>query len=203
MLEDAATDLKTLLDRGYRRDSALKFVGDHYLLTKGERNRLLREIYSEAEIRHAASKLHPISAIRDQPVAVDGFNVLITVEAGLAGGEVFMCQDGFMRDNVMAFGNYRIGKSTMDAADRVLEVLGEHKPKHVTWIFDSQISGSGRLAEYVRKACVDAGLSEGCTTCPTADARIVKMNLLTATSDTALIRRLHAVFDLPAAVIDL
>ena len=202
MSENAVEELKFLLDRGYRREYALQFVGDHHMLGKRERNRLLREVYSDDEIEHTTQKLQPINAIRDKAVAVDGFNVLITVETGLAGGEVYTCQDGLLRDNAMAFGNYKITDGTENAVNAAVKALAEHQPKHVTWVFDSQISGSGKLAEYVRRKMVEAGLKEDCTTCPAADGRILKMNTLTATSDTALIRRLDSIFDLAAAALD-
>ncbi|MBD3387769.1 MAG: DUF434 domain-containing protein [Candidatus Altiarchaeales archaeon] len=203
MLSQAGEELKFLLDRGYNRESALRFVSNHYELPKKARNRILREIFSEAEIQETASKLYPINSISGNQMVVDGFNVLITVEEGMCGGDVFRCHDGLLRDNAMAFSNYRISSDTNRAADAVLAVLSEHQPKHVTWVFDSQISGSGRLAEYVRRGMLDSGIRGESMTSPKADGHIMKMNLLTGTSDSALIRRLNYVVDIPSAVVDL
>ncbi len=202
LINRAGEDLRMLLDRGYRKDYALRFVGDHYELPKKQRNLIMRAVYSEAEVRQTREKLRPVAAMQGHPLAIDGFNVIITVETGLEGGEIFMSQDGILRDNTMAFGSYRVGSSTREAADKVLEVLNEHPPSQVTWVFDSQISRSGRLAAYVGEKMDELGLDGAAMTCPTADHRLVKMNVLTATSDSALIERLTAIVDLPGEIID-
>jgi hypothetical protein len=200
VLEYARDDLKFLLDRGYRKDSALGFVGDHHHLDARARNRLMRETYSDLEIADTESKLMGAEAVRGKILVIDGFNVLITVEAGLAGGEVFLSQDGVVRDNSMAFANYRISSETETAADAVLEVLAENPPTLATWVFDSQVANSGRLAEQVRRRMEEIGLKGKSMTAPDADTQILKLNSLTATSDTQLIRRLETVVDLPGAV---
>jgi hypothetical protein len=201
VMEGARGDLKILLDRGYRKDSALAFVGDHHHLGARARNRLLRETFSELEIADTQSKLVSAEDIAGKGLVVDGFNVLITLEALITGGEAFLCQDGMVRDNAMAFANYRIQETTEAAADGIVSLLCGNPPKEATWVFDSQISGSGRLAEYVRRRMEESGLRGRSMTCPDADAQILRFDALTATSDTPLIRRLEAVVDLPQAVL--
>lgn len=44
-LKMAAEDLKYLLNRGYRKSVALKFVANHYLLGRDERNYLARYVF--------------------------------------------------------------------------------------------------------------------------------------------------------------
>ncbi len=199
-LAEARDDFKTLLDRGYRRDSALSFVCDHHRLDAPARNRLLREVYSEPEIADTESKLINPGMLAGRELVVDGFNVLITVEAGLSGGEVFLSMDGMVRDNAMAFSNYKIRSETEDAAARVVGELARNPPSVTTWVFDSQIGNSGRLAEHVRRLMDAQGVRGRCMTSPDADGSILKFNSTTATSDTMLIRRLESVVDLPQAV---
>jgi len=199
-LTEARDDVKILLDRGYRRDSALAFVGDHHHLDSSARNRLMREVYSDPEIADTESKLVHPSLLGGRELVVDGFNVLITVEAGLAGGEVFLSMDGMVRDNSMAFSNYKIRSETEAAAAAVVEQLSRNPPSVTTWVFDSQVSNSGRLAEHVRRLMDSRGLRGRCMTSPDADGSILKFNATTATSDTMLIRRLESVVDLPQAV---
>jgi hypothetical protein len=203
ILEYARDDLKCLLDRGYRKDSALGFVADHHHLDAKARNRLMRETYSNDEISDTESKITPIEEIKGKDLVIDGFNVLITVETGFSGGELFLSMDGIVRDNTMAFANYKIRDETAAAADEVVKVLAQYRPLEATWVFDSQISGSGRLAEYVRKAMATAGVRGKCMTAPDADGQILRLNTLTATSDTPMIRRLAAIVDLPQAVFSL
>ncbi|MFH1055573.1 MAG: DUF434 domain-containing protein [Candidatus Altiarchaeota archaeon] len=200
-LEDAREDIRILLDRGYRKCSALSFISDHYRLDRRQRNRLLREVYSYDEMKSTKAKLKPIEAVKGRELVIDGFNVVITVEAGRSGGEVFPCQDGMMRDNTMAFSNYKVGEGTENAVDAVVQALAKHRPSHITWVFDSQIPKSGRLAEYVRERMTEAGLEGDANTAKNADGTILKLNKTTATSDSALIRKLEGVLDLPAAIL--
>jgi hypothetical protein len=202
VLEAARDEIKFLLDRGYRKDSAVDFVGDHHHIDASCRSRLMRETYSELEIEDTSSKLVSAADLSGRDLAIDGFNVLITLDTLLSGGEAFVCQDGMVRDNARAFSNYRIGEGTETAADSVIGLLAAARPASVTWVFDSQISGSGRLAEYVRRAMEAVGVRGRCMTSPEADAQILKLNMITATSDTPMIRRLEAVVDLPQAVVE-
>ncbi|MBU0762928.1 MAG: DUF434 domain-containing protein [Candidatus Altiarchaeota archaeon] len=202
-LPGAQEDLRFLLDRGYRKEYALKFVGDHHNLLLKERNLLFRQTYSQREIQVTLSKLKPTEFITGRHLVIDGFNVLITIEHAMANGEVFLCQDGLVRDNVAAFSNYKIKESTRKAADKVIEILVKCPPKDICWVFDSQISGSGTLSQYVMKRLSEEKLQGESITSPTADHQISKLNLLTATSDSALIDRLVRVVDLPAAVLEI
>ncbi|WP_407282659.1 DUF434 domain-containing protein [Methanolobus sp. WCC1] len=44
----AADDIRYLLEKGYKRDSAIRFVADHYKLDKNERYILARTVFSDA-----------------------------------------------------------------------------------------------------------------------------------------------------------
>ena len=196
----ACDELKFLLDRGFRKDSALRFIGDHHQLDTLGRNRLLRTVYSEEDVRDTKSKLRPVAWLKGKKLAVDGFNVLITAEAVLSGGEYFLSDDGLSRDNAMAFSNYRVGHVTRKAADAVLEVLASNRPSHASWVFDSQISGSGKLAAYVLGRMEAADMPGDSAAYRAADHQILKLGRATATSDSVLVRKLRAVVDLPAAL---
>ncbi len=195
-------DLKLLLDRGYPKEYALWFIGDHHGLTTAERNLVMRQAYSEQEISSTQAKLKPISYLAGRHFVIDGFNVIITLEQALFTGGAFKCMDGLIRDNAMAFSNYKITDNTRKTVDEVIDLLAESKPKDVTWVFDSQLSGSGSLSQYVMRRQREAGIPGESMTSPTADHQIYRLNLLTATSDSALIKRLNEIIDLPAAVLD-
>jgi hypothetical protein len=197
----ASADLKMLLDRGYRKESSISFVGDHHHLNAKARNRLMREVFSDGEISDTESKLTPMEELEGADLAVDGFNVLITAETALLGGDAFVCQDGLMRDNSMVFSNFKIRDETLACADKVIDVLTKYAPRRVVWVFDSQISGSGKVAEHVRTRMEAQGLKGESITCPDADSHLLRLHMTTATSDTALIRKLEAIVDLPQAVL--
>ena len=89
-LQEAAYDLRFLLDRGYRKKGALQFVANKYVLNKHERNYLARSVFSSLKSEERREKIVDISKIRDQFLLVDGYNVLITVESITRGNVMLL-----------------------------------------------------------------------------------------------------------------
>ncbi|MDB6136090.1 MAG: hypothetical protein JWM59_4333 [Verrucomicrobiales bacterium] len=81
---------------------------------------------------------------------IDGFNLLITLEAALGGGLVFRARDGALRDLASVHDTYRSVEETDDALLLAGETLAEFRPASVTWLFDAPVSNSGRIAQRVR-----------------------------------------------------
>lgn len=81
---------------------------------------------------------------------IDGFNLLITLEAALGGGLIFKCRDSAVRDLASVHGTYRSVEETESALLLAGEALAPWKPASVTWLFDSPVSNSGRIAQKVR-----------------------------------------------------
>lgn len=200
-LDEAIKDLRFLLDRGYKKEYALRFVSDHHMLSKHERNIVYRMTHSQSHIDVMGSKLKGADYLAGRHLAIDGFNVLITIEAAQKGQNCFLCQDGMLRDDCMAFSNYKIGEGTYEAAEMVLDFLSIIKPKTVRWVFDSQISGSGRLAQMILAKMKARKMDGEALTSPNADRHLSHLNLITATSDAPLICQITHVTDLPALVL--
>ena len=198
----ACEDFRIILDRGYHRENALNFVADHHLLNNSERMFVSKFVHSQKDADDIRHKLKDGSYLSGRHLAVDGFNVLITVENHLNGGECILCQDGLLRDNLISFSNYKVRESTEKAAEKVLEYLLEVKPKTVRWIFDSQISGSGRLAKKIMDKLDAAGIPGESITSPQADSQLSHLNLLTATTDPNLIKQLTQIVDIPQNIIN-
>src|SRR5262245_28733674 len=97
-LRAAARELHWLLDRGYPPASALRFCGDHHQLDTRQRLLLQRAACTTAQAQ--ARRLHRLATdrLRGRRVQLDGFNVLITVEAALAGALLLRAADGCLRD---------------------------------------------------------------------------------------------------------
>ncbi len=195
-LKDSFKDYKYLLDRGYRRRTALNFVCGHYRLGKKDRNRLVRRVYSEEEIRDHKSRKIPIGDIRGERVVVDGFNVLIGAECALGRGEVIKAQDGFHRDALGIFGRYKQSRYTGKAVELILKTLKKHEPSDVLILFDAQVSKSGELAAKVRKKMEGLDLNGDAHTARNVDYQIKKLNRITATGDTAIIEKVDKAIDL-------
>lgn len=85
-LQGASADLCWLLDRGYAMRSALTLVGDRYALAQRQRLAVARSTCAASDRDRRLAHQAPVAALRDAELWIDGYNLLITVEAALAGG---------------------------------------------------------------------------------------------------------------------
>ena len=149
-LHDAVYELCWLLDRGYARHSAIQLVGDHHQLTERQRLAISRSACSSVNRSIRQAKRLPIEQIKDQPLVIDGFNLIITVETAMAGGLLLGCCDGCIRDIASIHGTYRQVQETRQAIELIGKALQPFTPESVLWLFDKPVSNSGRLAVLVR-----------------------------------------------------
>lgn len=82
-----------------------------------------------------------------QPIAIDGYNFLITIESGLSGGIVLECRDGAWRDVASIHGTYRQVHETAPAIRYIAEGLHNLNVPSATWFLDAPVSNSGRLRQ--------------------------------------------------------
>ena len=152
-LRQSAADLSFLFSRDYAQDAALKLVGDHYQLDVRQRRAILRGACSEESLRHRTSTQVPNHGLPGSPVAIDGYNLLITVESALSGGVLLRGRDGCVRDMASIHGSYHKVEETIPAIRLIGATLQELRIANSTWFFDSPVSNSGRLkALLVREA---------------------------------------------------
>jgi len=199
-LDKASQDLKYLLDRNYTRTTAINLVVNRYKLSEKNRNLLHRYVFPEKEIRAHRKKLCPLRRMRGKKIVIDGYNVLITVEAVLEGKDAILGMDGILRDVKGIFSKYKFDKNSEKATDKILEKLKKFSPSFTLFIFDSQISKSGELAAFVRERMEEHGLTGDAITSPHADKEIKKLNCITLSSDSIIIENVDRVIDLPSKI---
>src|SRR5947208_3428937 len=85
-LATAVADLAWLLTRGYAEPSSLKLVGDRYRLVERQRTAVLRSACSDSALADRKSRQVDASSLRSQPIRIDGFNLILTLESALGGG---------------------------------------------------------------------------------------------------------------------
>ncbi|MGI9518211.1 MAG: DUF434 domain-containing protein [Pirellulaceae bacterium] len=150
-LQQATADLSWLLSGEYSLAAALKLVGDRYKLRQRQRLAVQRSACSDRSLaRRTAHQLQPGDA-RDHSVDIDGFNLLMTIEAALAGGVIIAGKDGCLRDMASVHGTFRVVEETAPALSLIEDKLCEIGPAAVTWYFDSPVSNSGRIAACIRQ----------------------------------------------------
>ena len=145
ILRKAVCDMSMLLTRGYAEKSTLKLVGDRYSLTARQRLAVRRSVCSDQQLRSRVSKQVSRENIKNRQVVIDGFNVLITMEALLSSAPVFICRDGCFRDLSGIHGSYRRVSETTSGLEIIAGCLNNLKVKSVRWLLDKPVSNSGKL----------------------------------------------------------
>lgn len=146
VLRTAVVELSWLLSRGYAEASALALVGNRHELRKRQRDAVRRCACGDASLSaRIARRLAPPLAGR--ALAIDGFNVLITLESALAGAPVFRGRDGLLRDVASVHGNWREVATTAAALERLAVAIDALGATAVTWLLDRPVSQSARLAQ--------------------------------------------------------
>jgi hypothetical protein len=187
LLRLAVAELSWLLSRGYQLKSALKLVGDRHNLRERQRLAVSRAACSDAQAARRAQTRLPLAAVRGRDVIIDGFNLIITVEAALGGGLLARGRDRLIRDLSSVHGSYRSVAETERAILVVGEALDETGPRAVRWLLDRPVSNSGRLAERIREMASERNWRWEVAAVFNPDAEIVASDAIAVTSDSNIL----------------
>jgi hypothetical protein len=202
-LQQATADLCWLLSRGYVTPSALKLVGDRYRLTARQRTAVARCACSEADLaRRAAHQVDARQMAAAGPLWLDGYNVLTTVEAALAGGVLLAARDGTYRDMASMHGSYRKVAETRPALELIGREIAALGVSECLWYLDRPVSNSGRLKKLIEEVAAAAGWSWQVELAPDPDAILAEADPVVATADSVILDRCRAWFNLARSVID-
>lgn len=144
-LRSATADLSWLLGRVYATTSSTALVGDRHALAKRQRGAVARCAASDASVRARREKEVAPEALRGTELWIDGYNVLTTVEAALAGGVVLRARDGCLRDVASVHGSWRRVEETEPALRAIGAEMAREGVARAHWLLDRPISNSGRL----------------------------------------------------------
>jgi hypothetical protein len=122
-LQRAVADYSLLLSKGYADKSSLKLVGDRFSLTDRQRLAVMRSACSDEQLAGRAEREMQISELAGQPIVIDGYNLLITVEAAMSGGLIFKGRDGCFRDLASIHGTYHKVTETIPALQMIAQFL--------------------------------------------------------------------------------
>jgi hypothetical protein len=186
-LRAAVAELSWLLTRRYAAKSALKLVGDRYELTERQRLAVSRAACSDASLERRAARSVRLDEVKGEKLIVDGFNLIITVEAALGGGLLMLCRDGCMRDLSSVHGSYRAVEETERALALIGDVLATLQPASAEWLLDKPISNSGRLAERIRDLAAARGWPWSVELVFNPDREIATSNSIVVTSDSNIL----------------
>ena|ERR1043165_3287474 len=186
-LRGAVTDLSWLLGRGYAMKSALKLVGDQFNLTERQRLAVSRATCADAQKEARRARCLSINDIRNEELLVDGFNLIITIEAALGGGVLLLSRDECIRDLSSVHGSYRSVMETDKAIHLIGEALADSGPSAVRWFLDRPISNSGRLAQKIKDLAAEKSWQWTVEVVFNPDADILASSGIAVTSDSLIL----------------
>lgn len=195
-LREAVVDLCWLLSRGYNLTSSLKLAGDRYGLRERQRLAVSRCACSDQDRQRRKDHCLAIEEIRDQPVTVDGFNLIITIEAALSGGPLLIGIDDCIRDLSSVHGSYRSVEETDRAITMIGDVLQQLAPSSVLWLLDRPVSNSGRLAAKLKDLASHANWPWSVEVVFNPDAAIIASPAIAITSDSSILNHVSRWSDL-------
>jgi hypothetical protein len=200
-LPDAAADFRFLLGRGYPRQNALTLVGNRYGLSHTARQLLHRGVFAPVVAAARRAKLRRLRDVPGRPLALDGHNVLITLECAGRGLPLVAADDGFIRDVGEISGAFQVSPATDRVLDLLADYLAENKAGPVDVFYDAPLSRSGELARRTREVFVSRNLAVQAAAVPVPERRLADFPGAIATSDTALIDAHATVVDLAGEII--
>jgi hypothetical protein len=186
-LRNAAEDFSLLLTKGYAEKGALKLVGDKFSLTKRQRLAIMRSSCSDQQLASRIQRHIELKNLVGHAVAIDGYNLLITVEAAMSGGVIFKGRDGCFRDLASIHGTYRKVSETIPAIKLIGNFLEEFGINKALWLLDSPVSNSGRLKTLIAEMANNKNWDWDFRLLLSPDTELIKTELIAVSSDSVIL----------------
>lgn len=199
LLREGTKDYQYLLNRGYNPGPALTFIGNHYRLTALQRLAVRRNTDSTAALAARKEKEVSFSYLRGKKIALDGFNLVITLETALKGGLLLSCEDGTIRDLAGLHGSYHISPLTEQVLSLLYDFLKEAGLRDVVIYIDRPMHSSGKLKDLWSQSWSGAPFSVRFILAKDVDLRLYEEPLV-ATSDSVILDHCRKWYSLAGAI---
>ena len=183
----ALADFSLLRTKGYADKSALKLVGDRFSLTQRQRLAVMRSTCSDGQLKSRLQRCVALDNLGGRPLAIDGYNLLITVEAAMSGALIFKGRDGCFRDLASVHGTYRKVEETIPAVTLIGRFLQESAVPRALWLLDSPVSNSGRLKSLIGRIAGENDWDWDIRLSLNPDAELSKTDTAVATTDSVIL----------------
>jgi hypothetical protein len=201
-LRAATQELCWLLGRGYAPDSALKLVGDRHGLRLRQRAAVARCACADAKALARGARMQSSEALCGEPLLVDGFNALTTLEVALSGGIVLVARDAVLRDIAGVHGSYRRVEETLPALERIAALMRELGVRDCEILLDAPVSNSGRLRGLIGELARERGWPLRARVVADPDPLLAQAAQIVATADGELLDRCGRWFNLARVCVE-
>ena len=201
-LRAACADLCWLLSRGYAEKSAGTLVGDRHALTERQRIAVRRCACSDEQLHDRQRRqITDPAQLTGATLEIDGYNVLTTVEAALAGGVILVGRDGSYRDMASMHGNFKKVAETPKAITLIGQTLARYPLQSATWYLDSPVSNSARLKALLLEIATENHWPWQVELVPDPDRLLAVSSNIIASADSAILDRCPRWFSLASEVV--
>lgn len=201
-LSSAIADYSMLLTKGYAEKSALKLVGDRFELTQRQRLAVMRSACPDQNLSSRKQRQLKIKSVKNNPLAIDGYNLLITVEAAISGAFIFVGRDGCCRDLASIHGTYRKVTETIPALELIFDFVGSLRPAEVIFLLDKPVSNSGRLKKIIDDSLLGNFEDFFVRLSINPDAELISTGAIVASSDSIVLDNCSRWTNLAAKIIE-
>ena len=201
LLREAVGHLSWLLSKKYPPNSSLKLVGDRFQLNQRQRTAVLRCSCADGSLEERLERQITVEELAGRELHLDGFNVLTSIEAALAGGVILCGREGCCRDMASMHGNYRTVEETRPALELIGEVLRSLKTGHCCWYLDRPVSNSGRLRSVILELATQNHWPWSVELVDDPDRILVKSRAMVASADSQVLDQCGSWFNLAREII--
>ncbi len=198
----AVSDFSMLLTKGYAEKSALKLVGDKFSLTQRQWLAVMRCACSDEQLNRRKQHQIELADIPGKAIALDGYNVLITIEAAMSRALIFQGRDGCFKDLASIHGTYRKVSETIPAIQLIGQFLKDINIPKALWLLDSPVSNSGRLKTLIGQLAEQNNWNWKVELLTSPDAELKKTDLVVASNDGVVLDACKSWGNLARAIIE-
>ena len=199
-LRKAHEEIKWLLDRDYKLESIINFVGGRYQFSTRQRDALKRGTCSTKNKILRKSKELNVNEQKDKILNIDGFNLIISLEVALSGGTLIVGDDGLIRDLAGLRGNYRLIDKTDIAIEYLFKFLKSKEVKIINIYLDSPVSNSGNLKFRILEHSKKYNIITNVNLVNNADVVLEKLDYI-VTSDATILDKCKSYINLSRDII--
>ncbi len=199
---NATEHLSWLKSRGYAAFASLKLVGDRFGLDARQREAVARSACSDDELVARRSTCVAPADISGRIVDVDAFNVLITLEAALAGGPLLLGRGGCLRDLANVRGTWRRVVQTRRAQELLGETLEQWEIAAAHFFVDENVPKSGELRAGLLAMAKERGWVWKCSLLPRVDEALRRSPHVVASADSGVVDGCAAWVNLARSIVE-
>ncbi|MCK4886203.1 MAG: DUF434 domain-containing protein [Planctomycetes bacterium] len=188
-LRTAVADVSLLLTKGYASKSSLKFVADKFSLTERQRLAVMRAACSDQQLAQIKQNQIQLTQTANKPIAIDGYNTLISIEAAMSNGLILKTRSGCYKDLASIHGSYKKVSETIPAIKLIADFLNENCLEDIIWLFDRPVSNSGRLKKMIEEMAKENNWQWKIELSNSPDKDLVNSDRIIASNDGIIIEK--------------